>query len=327
MQEIQRRALYNLLRLNWVSDTSIAAQPWQVEDYRKMSFDLLLDRLREKGFYLDKTSFLALADSVDTPEDFTDELMDDSSANAEEQDQVYLLVFELWRRLKTEKPCLSVFCDELDYQIHLYDLGVNEGYESIQDSLANLQVILDENTDQGVNPNEAFKIVSEGCANDIEAFLYDFISEQIDNHNESYASELIDAFYGYVSKVKPFDFLRARIMAVSDADAANKLVRQIVQSDKSPNLDFYFDLLAFMIQNGEEDLFQFIVKKIVPLLQTEEDFHDLLAICADFYHCLDREKVEQDILELQKQRSSLPEDASFGPKDPAAIKLLKILTQ
>lgn len=323
--QLQRRALYNSLRMSWVEDPSLAAEPWQVEDYRKLSVELIFDRLTERGLPLDRVSFLAFADSVDAPEDFTDELLADVDLPTDEQDQVYLLIFELWRRLKPEKPCLSIFCDELDYQIHLYDQGESEDAEAIQDVLANLKVILDENYDQGADPIEAFKIVSDSCANDIESFLYDFISEQVDNRNDSYASELIDAFYEYVTDVRWFNLLKARILAATDATAADAIVRQLVLSDKNPDVELSFDLLAFMVQNGTKDLLHQLVKRMLPLLKAEEDFQDLLIMTADFYHCLDREAIEKTILDLRQQRIALSPSAPFNPKDPAALQLLKIL--
>ncbi len=51
-----------------------------------------------------------------------------------------------------ERLCLSVFCDELDHQINLYDSGEIERPEAIPDVLANLQEVLDENTDRVVIP-------------------------------------------------------------------------------------------------------------------------------------------------------------------------------
>ena len=41
--------------------------------------------------------------------------------------------------------------------------------------------------DEGLPPEQAFQLISPYCANDIETFLYDFIAEQIDEDNESYA--------------------------------------------------------------------------------------------------------------------------------------------
>ncbi len=59
-------------------------------------------------------------------------------------------------------------------------------------------------------------MVSDGCANGLETFLYDFVSDQLDEGMVSYAAELVDGFYQYVSDTKWFDFLRARIAVETD---------------------------------------------------------------------------------------------------------------
>ena len=124
---------------------------------------------------------------------------------------------------------MSVFCDELDHQIHQYDAEHLSSAESIQDAVANLQVVLDENTDQGADPIEIFESISNACANDIESFLYDYISDQIESDNPSYALDLLDGFNDYVKDVKWFEFLRARYIAHADQAAANEFIPQLIQ--------------------------------------------------------------------------------------------------
>src|SRR5207253_779294 len=136
-----------------------------------------------------------------------------------------------------EKPTLSVFCDELDYRIQQYDIGDIKDLESIQDALANLKVVLDENVDQGGEPSEVFDQICSECANDIESFLYDFIGEQIDEKNISYASELLDAFEDYINDVKWFDFLRLRQISLTDPEESAQLFRKILsETSKNPDL-------------------------------------------------------------------------------------------
>jgi len=324
--QIERRALYNLLRMNWLQDPFIEAEPWQIEDYREMSYKAIFDRLKEKNVNLDRPSFLALAENHDTPEDLTDELLDNMYLDIEIQDQIYLLVFELWRRLITEKPCLSIFCDELDHQIHLYDTSTSQNTEAIQDVLANFQVVLDENADQGVNPRQVFISISAGCANDIESFLYDFIAQQIDNRNDSYAAELLDGFYNYMTDEKWFDFLRARLQASTDIAGSNQLIRQIVQNtSKEPDLEFNLEILSFLVQGGEKEIFVNLVKKTIALIIVEEDLQDLLLICADFYHCLDYDHEELAIQKILKERSNNKPEETIDRKDPHFAELLKVM--
>lgn len=324
--QIERRALYNLMRLNWLHNPNMPVEPWQVEDYRTMPLETIFERLRFHDIEFEKGLFIDLAADYDSPEDFTDAVLAEFDADTVTQDQIYLLLFELWRRLLPEKPCLSVFCDELDHQIHLYDSGNSENTEEIQDVVANLQVILDENIDEGADPLEVFESICGGCANDVESFLYDYISDQIESDHLSYAADLLDGFNNYVSDVKWFDFLRARHIAFHDQSAANELVPQLIQDSKdTPDLEFNLELLSFLVQGGEKGIFVGLVRKTLPLLQTEGDFQDLLAICIDFFHRLDCEKEEDSLQKLLRKRSHLHLEGVVNSKDPQINELLHLL--
>lgn len=325
--QLQRRALYNLLRQNWLLDSNVEVANWQVEDYRNLSLEALFQRLSRIDLPLDRNSFLAFAEESDSPEDLTDQLlMDRDDLDAPTQDQAYLVIFELWRRVLPERLCLSVFCDELDHQINLYDNGDVAKVESLQDILANLQEVLDENADQGVEPVEVFKVVSDGCANDIEGFLYDYVTEQLDEDNFSYASELVDGFYQYIPDKKWFDFLRARILLDSDPVAANKVFASLIaQAATDPDLEFCLEILAFMVQGGERSLFISLVKQTLPRFKREDDFQELLNICVDFYRCLDYEWEEQALQAILDARANKSEDDVVSQNDPHCKELVRIL--
>jgi hypothetical protein len=321
---IERRALYNSLRMNWMIDPSIAVEPWQVEDYRNMPLEAIFERLGLQEIAIDRISFLALSEEYESPEDLTEHLLLSPDSDQRSQDQIYLLVFELWRRLIPEKPTLSIFCDELDYQIQQYDNGQIKDLEAIQDALANLKVVLDENVDQGGEPSEVFDKICAECANDIENFLYDFIGEQIDEKNVSYAAELLDAFEDYINDAKWFEFLRLRQLSSTDPEGAVQLLRKIIlENSKNPDLVFSLEILSFLIQGGDEKIFANLLKQTIPLLESEEDFQDLLTICADFYHFLDLDQVEKKIQQILENRSKIPLEKQIDKNDPAFIELFK----
>lgn len=324
--ELNRRALYNSLRMNWVLNPTLEVEAWQVEDYRAMPLDQLFERLEDMGMCLNKSSLVALADAVDNPEDLTESLLHDSIHNMVKQDQVYLIVFELWRRLLPEKPSLSILCDELDYQIHLYDQQQAFNNEGIIDVLADFQVVLDENADQGADPHVVFECINSGCANDIESFLNDFISDQIDDCNYSYATELLEGFNSYLNDTKWSEFLRARLIAISNPNEANAIVKQVINS-KSMNSDLEFNLevLSFLVSIGERETFERLLKQSADLLQLEDDFQVLLSIAIDFYHRMDEDKIEKSlhaILELREKRKS---DQYFDKKDLHLMEFFKII--
>lgn len=317
MNSIERRALYNLLRMNWLNDPCMTVQTWQVEDYRSLPFATLFERLKQLDIHLDRTSFVAYADESDSPEELTDHLIGDRQLKADVEDQIYLLVFELWRRLMSEKPSVSIICNELDYQIHAYDSGKLESSTGLQDALANFVLVLDENVDEGVPPKEALQLVSAFCANDIEMFLYDFISEQIDEENDSYAHDLLDDFSAYLEGNKWFDLLRARLIGQSNRKGANKILAQLIEDQLEKNeLEFNLELLSFMTEIGDPQTFKTILRFTIPLLQTEEDFQDLLHICIDYFHRLDDESQEQALHRLLQTRANRALNQSFDPKDP-----------
>lgn len=312
--------------MNWLLDPNMDVEPWQVEDYRNMPLEAIFERLRLQEIELDRISFLALSDEYENPEDLAEHLLLSPDSDQRSQDQIYLLVFELWRRLLPEKPTLTIFCDELDYQIQQYDRGQLKNLEAIQDVLANLKVVLDENVDQGGDPPAVFDMVCSGCANDIESFIYDFIDEQIDEKNISYASELLDAFEEYINDIKWFDFLRLRQLSLTDPEGAILLLRKIIlENSNHPDLVFNLEILSYLVQGGDEKIFMNLLKQTIPLLKSEEDFQDLLTICADFYHFLDLDQIEKKIQAILNNRSKIHSEKQIDPNDPDFTELFKAM--
>ena len=317
VMEMNRRALYNSLRMNWVLDPALEVEAWQVEDYRSIPLDQLFERLEDRDIRLDKPSFVAFSEPFDNPEDLTHILLHDADIGRKLQDQVYLIVFELWRRLLPEKLSISILCDEIDYQIHLYDQGAVSSNEGIADTLANLQVVLDENTDEGADSKQVFKCINSGCANDLESFLHDFISEKIDAADYSYAAELVEGFGSYLLNVKWVDLLRARLVALSNPDEANKMVRKLTNSKNStPDLEFNLEMLSFLVSVGDRETFEQVARQTMQLLKVEDDFQALLSFAADFYHRLDCEEIEESLLKILKQRETFDASKNFNVKDP-----------
>lgn len=324
--QVEKRALYNSIRMNWFYDQSFKAELWQIEDYRKIPLDALFDRLKLFKFSLDKISFSALADHADSPEELAEQLIADAELDIQKQDQVYLIIFELWRRILPERLSLSIFCDEFDHRIFQYDTGQLSNPESIADVLANFKIILDDNVDDGIEPHEAFQSVVAGCANDVESFLYDFITEQLDSDNDSYAAELLEAFHDYVQDVKWFDFLKARILSNSDFEVSLEEIKKIILNPKyQPELEFNLEMLSFLVQGENHKIFSLLVKKTLPLIQHEEDFQDLLNICCDFYRVLDSETKEKAVLEIIQKRSQYSMEKKVQNSDPHRSELLKII--
>lgn len=244
--QIQSRALYNLLRMNWLEDATLKVEPWQVEDYRALREAELFSRLKSLDIVLSKESFLAYAENCETPEDLVDCLWL-KEEDALGMDKVYLLVFELWRRFLPERQSLSIFCDELDFRIFLYDANALKDDEPIQEILAVLESVLEENVDKGVEPQEVFQLVAGYCAHDLESFIYDYISEQIDQKNGLFASELLDGFYPYIANEEWFEFLKIRLLAETDAEGASLMLSGLVEElQEKPDSGLLLEIDSFL---------------------------------------------------------------------------------
>lgn len=317
---LKRRGLYNSLRMNWLRDPSLDVEAWQVEDYRALSEEELFGRLEQLDIHLDRSSFLVYAEESDGPEELADTLTEeDEDQDARLGDQVYLLIFELWRRLAHDQPCLSIFCDELDHQIDLYDRDEVTDMEALQDTLSAFEAVLDENADQGVDPDEIFATIASECAHDIESFLYDYAAEQLDEDNAQYASELVDAFYEYVPDTRWFDFLKVRLAVLNDEEEAGEILAELIA--EADDLDFCLELLAFLVEEGQNEQFSQLLAATIPLLESEEDLQDLLGLCRDYHQRRDQEQQEQEVVALLESRKGIKPESELDPHDAVFAKL------
>ncbi len=321
--EFQTKALYNLLKFNFYNDRTIKCEPWQVEDLKALRIEKLFEKLSALGIAIDKKHFILYAENCDSPEELTDLLIVDNEG-AIYHDRIYLIIFELWKRLLPDKPSLSIFCDELDTAIHLYDKREPKSEELLQDLLSSLQDILEEHVDKGKDPKAVIRLISTYLAHDLERFLYDYITDQIDNDNDSYATELIEGFYPYLKNLKWFDFLRMRIVAKGDILLANDILKNLLDKlQEFPDLDLQIEMLKSMIERGDPELFIKLSALTLKVLKTEGDFLEFLEILADFYRCLDMEENDRLIQKIIDKRSKINADARL--KEEGEFKLIKEL--
>lgn len=322
---MNKRTYYTAMRLGLLEDFSNGeVLAWQKEDYRAIPTDQLFFRLQRQGVELNQSEFLELAENFESPEDLSDEFLDDVNIELE-YDQSYLILFELWRRLIPEKQSLSIFCDELDHLIELYDEQKLENLEPLQDAIDQLQIIIEENGDYGKNSQEAFKTISEECANILEDFLYDFTFEQIEQGNIKYASELTEKFREFIPDSKWFDLLHARLLLLSNQPIEENLTKLVNKAAKDTDLDFNFDLLAFLARTEDKEPFRKIVKKTISLLETEVDFQDLLNVCQEYFVNQNLDTGEEIIEQILEDRKDIPEDAPFNQHDKNVKLILGLL--
>ena len=326
MIHFKGRSLYNLLQISAKEDVSIQAEPWQLLDYRTLPEESLFKKLSELGIGLSKENFFLYADNCDTPEELLECLWLKES-DQEGEEKAYLLIFEFWRRFLPKKQSLSIFFDELDRMISQFDEGFMVDEEAVQEMLSGLEDILDQSIDQGAEPGEIFKTVLEYAAHDVEEFLYDYISELLEEGSDIAASKLIDAFEDYVSDVKWFDFLRARLFSLTDEDVedSSSLLHGILEEqEENPDLIFLNEVCRFLVHRGDGSLFFECVLLIMQQIKVEEDLQELLTLISDFYRCLDREVSEERIVSFIKGRQFKDLKGPIHPQDVSAV--MKLLS-
>ncbi len=300
------RSLFNLLRMNWLEDPQISAQPWQIKNYRELGLEKLFEMLLELNVSLDEERFKEYASTCDNPEELTDALWL-GGEDLSEHDRIYLIVFELWRRFLPEKQSLSLFCDELDQLIDLYDRTDLPNDEPLQGALSELGGILDQSVDRGQPPKEVFTALSEYCAHDLERFIYDFAAAQIDLENRALASELLDGFISYVSDDKWFQFLRARLLFDTDEEEAHFMIDRLMERlQEEPDFELLLEIARFVASRGSREYFFRATMDAKPYLQVEEDFQELLALSCEFLRFFNQAQVFEELSSMLERRANTP---------------------
>jgi len=319
------RALYNLLQMNLKRNPQLEVEDWQVEDYQELSTSELFSRLETHQIFLDEDHFALYVEESDSPEDLTDVLY--LETDFVKHEQIFLCLFELWRRHCPHKQSLSLFCDELDHLIEEYEDGDNEHEEELQAGILSLQKILDDNVDEGGDAEDGFEMLSRYSCHDIEVFIYEYIAHQLDIENELYASELLEGFYPYMQNKRWFDFLRTRVVSATDLEEGNVMIARLLESLRE-DLDIHllFETLHFLIYLGENELFVSFFNFALESLETEDDLRELMGVLRDYFDCSDRDKEQQIIQDLIDERKNKDPAAPVDPDDASLQTLKEMIT-
>jgi len=304
-----------------LQEPDMAVEPWKVADYRQIAQDELFQRLAAFDLVFTKQSFLAFADEYDSPEELFDHLVSDRE---EELDELYLIIFELWRRLANEKQSISIICDELDYQIFLYDQGEESSSEALEDALSSFHTALEENVDQGLSRDAIYEAISEYLANDCQSFMIDYISDLIDHQDYSYAEELLEQYYPYMPEKKWFDLLHARIIGANDIRKGHELLAKLFRQEQAAgDIEFNLDVLAYLISLPDQELFRHVAIRTMALIQTEDELLELIHIASDIFHSLDMHEKAEELHALFEARKQSPR--AFTKEDGDLVVLDKML--
>ncbi len=299
---MEKRAQLNLLRMNWERDDAVEAEEWQVENYRAWSTEELF-----KALPFSESEFYEQAEQANDPEEMAADL----------GEHLYLIIFELWRRLLPEEKTLSIFCDELDHQISAYNRNPDEATEGLTDQLAYLVELLDEALDEGLEPEKALATITPFLASDLRSFLYDFIADEIDIENRAYATELLEDFFPFFCDDPWFYFLQLRLLYVGDPDHADEQMHPFIEELKeSDDQDLKLEVLAFLSASAAREFFIELASQTIQTLKTEEELQEVLEHCIHYYRCLDFDNQQAVLEALLSTRKGVSPDTPLNKQDP-----------
>ncbi|MEI6531861.1 MAG: hypothetical protein WCN87_03475 [Chlamydiota bacterium] len=310
--QLARKALYNALKYHHPLD----AEEWQQEDLRLLSLEQLFARLGKLGCNLDKDSFCLFAEEVDSPEDFADDLIEDPK----KQDQIFLPVFEIWRRLLPLKPSFSLIADELDEQIHCYNAGIRD--ERLLKALHAVLIALQSCLDKDLAKQDCQDLLETNTAYDVEGFLYEYIQESLDENQIALASDLLEAFEPFIKDAEWFSLLQLRILFQKDPEEAEELLKDICfLAGELQDPEFYLEILGILAAKGDKEIFLEIAEAALPLLETEDQLQELLSSLALFWSSLDKDHKEEAVLLYLEARKNIPLDRALSAEDQKKVRV------
>lgn len=316
--EPKGRARYNSLMMH-----GQPGKPWQVCDYRQLDKEELWNTLGALGVSLD---YNGLAHHVlmgtESPEAMAELLMD-PSVDEEKREVIYLILFELWRRLFPEYGSVSIVADAIDHLSVQYEVDPEAHSEELFETFGVLGDLIDESLEAGSNPKDLWQEVSSFLAIDLEHFLYAYISDLIDAGEEADASELVEMFDIYVQEPLWFDFLKCRLVYPTDPHEGCMMMRRLMDAlHEETMLDLSFEVLHDLITGGNLLLFNELYLQTLAQLKTEGDLQEMIKIAKTYYALFDYDTEAEAMDSLLEMRGDLSLETPLKESD-ATLLLLK----
>ena len=294
------RSLYNSLQISAREEDALDVEPWQILDYRQVADSYLYQRLAALQISVTEQHFLLYAANSDGPEELLDCLWWQEEEGSSEQEEAYLLIFELWRRLLPTRRSVSIFFDDIDFAIAQFD-EEEASSEELVELLFELEEILRQGREQGMDPQQVFSMLAEYAAQDVEQFLYDYILHVLEEEDGLLASTLIEMFEEYIPEKKWFDLLQVYLLVAFDSDKALSALCQILEEEKersSADIPFLEEVFIFILCAEEVPLLTQGIGLLVECLYTEQDRKEFLEAILEDCSSLGLDSLQESLQDL-----------------------------
>ncbi len=259
MHDMATKAIYNnILFCNQHPDLdpSLATiSEWKKKNWREVPLEALFRELSELGVEFDKAHFLVWADESDSPEDLLILITPDEveEGDTEYLDRLYLIIFELWRRLIPERRPLSIIGDDIDHALIAYESLWHEEDEmaqiSIREQLIRLFLeytrLLQATCDQYQENEEVddildlqryttpahaiFAMTQPFFVHDISRSLFDFILEELSHDTYPDLMPLVEGIMPFILPSTWSMCMKAHILWYEEDERAMALAKDALK--------------------------------------------------------------------------------------------------
>ncbi|MCH9812124.1 hypothetical protein K0U07_05125 [bacterium] len=291
------RAYYNLLLLQSQRGLKVDAQPWEYMDYAVVAMDDLFAAIQSLHYLFDKESFLSYCVSFDSPEEMVTSL---EPKESEEKNKLYLLVFELWKRLLPDRESISIFADALDRRIAEYEK--NKDDERILDAFEQVVEILESNCIDETPPESIFERFCLYVAHDLESVIYTYIDSKCEVGVEDRAMDLLDHFLPYVKEKRALQFLQLKSLPLDFVEERLRLTEFLCESlQEEVNLTLSLPFLFYLIEHHQKELFVDLFSTLVHKVNEESALVALLDVLVEYHRFFGREELTKKVADFLKR--------------------------
>ena len=266
-------------------------------DYRELSEGELFQMMHQLEIFFDRNSFVEFCQELDSPEEFSETL----SLEGDVSRKAYLIAFELWRRFIPENVSISLFCDELDRTIALYEK--QRDHSKLLMLLEQMVEILDRNDVSNADPQVIFKRLCLYVAHDLENVIYTYIDSQLSDSTSEAIINLLDHFMPYVKEKRALLFLKLKSMNEVFLEEKQCLMEYLTSSlQESINFSLSLAMLFYLIEKNQDDLFKELFSFLVYEVKEERGLVSLLDVLIAYHQHFGQSEKKKSVSEFMKNK-------------------------
>ena len=291
MKQFNPKSYYNELRYDW-EDGEIAddaVEGWEVLNYREISDEELLEMLSNEGIDSNPAYLEELIADCESPEEATELLIAERNGSLEIPDRLYLIVFELWRRLFPERVTMSILCDNLDYMAegqHTLNLMSLFNASTSEDTIDLFIEALEGSDLSKISPQERWDLIQSNCACDLESVISDYLLETVEADPEL-ISEQYKALKPYLTESIELELVEALLIDPLNSEEKIKrlnYVGMLFLAKKEEDVLYLGTLLlTYMNEYELPELFKKIALHILSAVKTPEELYPIIENCEDYF--------------------------------------------